>query len=90
LSNASNGFRNTSFIAPGRPGDPKVLEALAQNGLTVESVAGTAKMRIGVNSVEAGSPAEASSKAADRVRQLVPASGYKLSEPKPVNMDEGK
>ena len=47
-------------------------------------------MRIGVNSVEAGSPAEASSKAADRVRQLVPASGYKLSVPEPVNMDEGK
>jgi hypothetical protein len=74
----------------GRPGDPKVLEALTQNGLTVEPVAGTAKVRIGVNSVEAGSPAEASSKAADRVRQLVPASGYLLSEPEQMNMDKDK
>ena len=74
----------------GRPGDPKVLEALTQNGLTVEPVAGTAKVRIGVNSVEAGSPAEASSKAADRVRQLVPASGYQLSEPEQMNMDKDK
>jgi hypothetical protein len=26
----------------------------------------------------------------NRVRQLVPASGYQLSEPEPVNMDKGK
>jgi HAE1 family hydrophobic/amphiphilic exporter-1 len=75
-----------SFILepePGRPGDRRVLEAMTQNGLTVESVAGTAKMRIGVRAVEATSPAEASSKARDRVRQLVPSSGYQLSEPEP-------
>ncbi len=83
-------FSLTLEPEPGRPGDPKVLEALTQNGLTVEPVAGTAKMRIGVNSVEAGSPAEASSKAADRVRQLVPASGYQLSDPEQINMDKGK
>jgi len=83
-------FNLTLEPEPGRPGDPKVLEALTQNGLTVEPVAGTAKVRIGVNSVEAGSPAEASSKAADRVRQLVPASGYQLSEPEQMNMDKDK
>ena len=63
---------------PGRTGDPKLLQALAQSGLTVEPVAGTAMMRIGVRSVEAASPAEASAKALERVRQLVPASGYHL------------
>jgi HAE1 family hydrophobic/amphiphilic exporter-1 len=83
-------FSLTLEPEPGRPGDPKVLEALTQNGLTVKPVAGTAKMLIGVNSVEAGSPAEASSKAADRVRQLVPGSGYQLSEPEQINMDKGK
>jgi HAE1 family hydrophobic/amphiphilic exporter-1 len=75
---------------PGRTGDPKVLQALAQNGLTVEPVVGTAKMRIGVHSVEATSPAEASAKAVDRVRQLVPAAGYHLSEPEQVPMNGSK
>ena len=75
---------------PGRTGDPKLLQALAQSGLTVEPVAGTAKMRIGVDSVEAASPAEASAKALERVRQLVPASGYHLSEPEQVSMNGSK
>jgi hypothetical protein len=44
-------------------------------------------MRIKVPAVQAGSPAEASVKAADRVRQLVPAIGYVLSEPEPINAD---
>jgi hypothetical protein len=48
-------------------------------------VAGTAKMRIGVRAVEAASPSEASEKARERVRQLVPAKGYDLSEAKPLN-----
>ncbi len=77
-----------SFILepqPGRIGDPRVLEVMAQNGLTVEPVAGTAKMRIGVRAVEAASPSEASEKARERVRQLVPANGYELSEAKPLN-----
>ncbi len=77
-----------SFILepqPGRIGDPRVLEVMAQNGLTVEPVAGTAKMRIGVRAVEAASSSEASEKARERVRQLVPANGYELSEAKPLN-----
>jgi HAE1 family hydrophobic/amphiphilic exporter-1 len=75
---------------PGRVGDPMVLQALAQNGLTIEPVPGTAKMRVGVSAVQAESPAEASAKAADRVRQLVPVSGYKLSAPEQVNTDGNK
>jgi HAE1 family hydrophobic/amphiphilic exporter-1 len=77
-------FSLTLEPEPGRPGDPRLLEALAQNGLTVEPVAGTAKMRISVPPVEAGSPREASGKAAERVRRLVPPSGYQLSEPEQV------
>jgi HAE1 family hydrophobic/amphiphilic exporter-1 len=74
---------------PGRLGDRNVLEVLTHNGLTVEPVAGTAKMRIGVPAVQATSPAEASAKAVGRVRELVPATGYNLSEPEPVNPDSG-
>ncbi len=77
-------FSLTLEPEPGRPGDPKVLEMLAQNGLAVEPIAGTAKMRIRVPPVEAASPREASSKAVERVRQLVPPSGYQLSEPEQV------
>src|SRR4029077_12659190 len=77
-------FSMTLEPEPGRPGDPKVLDVLAQDGLSVEPVAGTAKMRIGVPPVEAASPGEASGKAADRVRRLVPAAGYQLSEPEQV------
>ncbi len=80
-------FNLTLEPEPGQPGDRKVLEVLAQNGLSVEPVTGTAKMRIGVHAVQAASPAEASVKAVDRVRELVPATGYRLSEPEPVNSD---
>src|SRR5216684_4489153 len=78
-------FSLTLEPEPGRPGDPRVLEVLAQNGLTVEPVAGTAKMRISVPAVEAKSPREASGKAVERVRRLVPPSGYQLSEPEQVS-----
>jgi hypothetical protein len=81
-------FSMTLEPEPGHLGDPKVLEVLAQNGLSVEPVAGTAKMRIGVKSVQADSPAEASVKAVDRVRQLVPPSGYELSQPEQVETTE--
>jgi len=65
------------------------VEVLTHDGLTVEPVAGTAKMRIGVRSVQATSPAEASAKAIERVRELVPATGYRLSEPEPARPDGG-
>jgi HAE1 family hydrophobic/amphiphilic exporter-1 len=81
---AEYAFSMTLEPEPGNPGDPNVLEVLARNGLTVEPVAGTSKMRIGVGAVEATSAAEASVKAIDRVRHLVPPTGYRLSEPEPV------
>jgi predicted RND superfamily exporter protein len=77
-------FTLTLEPEPGRPGDRTVLETLTKNGLTVEPVAGTSKMRIGVGAVEAASAAEASAKAAGRVRELVPGSGYRLSEPEQI------
>jgi HAE1 family hydrophobic/amphiphilic exporter-1 len=78
-------FTLTLEPEPGRTGDRTVLETLTKNGLTVEPVAGTSKMRIGVRAVEAPSAAEASAKAAGRVRELVPVSGYRLSEPEQIN-----
>jgi HAE1 family hydrophobic/amphiphilic exporter-1 len=90
LAPGAYAFAMTLEPEPGRTGDPRVLEALAKNGLTVEPVSGTPKMRIGVHSVQALSPAEASAIAVDRVRQLVPASGYHLSEPEQVTMNGSK
>jgi hypothetical protein len=80
-------FSLTLEPEPGRVGDRTVLEALTHNGLTVEPVAGTAKMRISVPAVQATSPAEASAMAVGRVRGLVPATGYTLSEPESVSPD---
>jgi HAE1 family hydrophobic/amphiphilic exporter-1 len=82
-------FSLTLEPEPGPPGDLKVLEKLTKNGLTVEPVAGTAKMRVGVPAVRATSTEEATAKARDRVHELVPATGYRLSEPEPepANVD---
>jgi hypothetical protein len=44
-------------------------------------------MSIGVRAVQATSPAEASAKAVERVREFVRATGYRLSEPEPVSPD---
>ena len=66
---------------PGRQGDPKVLETLAANGLELEPVAGTAKMRIKVTHIAAKSGPEAARLAVDGVRRLIPAHGYRLSPP---------
>jgi HAE1 family hydrophobic/amphiphilic exporter-1 len=81
---AGYAFSVTLEPEPGRPGDRRVLEVLAQNGLSVEPVPGTAKVRIGIPAVQATSRAEASVKAVERVREIVPASGYKLSEAEPA------
>ena len=88
-SATSYGFSFTLEPEPGRLGDPKVLEVMTQNGLNIEPVAGTAKMRIGVPPVQAATAAEASNKARDRVRSLVPASGYRLSDPEPAGSEGG-
>ena len=61
-----------------------MLESLRHGGLTIEPVAGTPKMRIRVPAVKAASAAEGATKALDQVRSLVPATGYKLSEPEPL------
>ena len=66
---------------PGHPGDRRVLDALTANGMTVEPVAGTAKVRIRVRADGAGSEADASAAAARRVREVVPPQGYFLSDP---------
>jgi hypothetical protein len=56
---------------------------MIQKGMTVETVDGTSKMRIGVRDVRAKSPEDASEQARKRVKELLPPNGYQLSEPKP-------
>src|SRR5579859_1593665 len=84
---ADYAFTMTLEPEPGRPGDRRILETLTSNGLSIEPVEGTAKVLIGIAGVRARSAAEASAKARDRVRQLVPASGYRISEPEPVETE---
>jgi len=74
---------------PGTTGDPAVLEALANAGLKVEPVAGAAKMRIVVPRVDAGSLTQAQEAAMMRVRALVPATGYRISDPEPTPLKNG-
>jgi hypothetical protein len=69
---------------PGHLGDRAVLEELARHGLSVEPIAGTSKVRVGAVKVEAASTVEASVKAIDQVREIVPAAGYRISAPEPV------
>src|SRR5260370_17698342 len=52
-------FSLTLEPEPVTQGDPKVLQALTKNGLTVEPVAGPPKMRIGVPAIRAASTAVA-------------------------------
>jgi preprotein translocase subunit SecF len=80
-------FTFTLEPEPGRAGDRKVLEAMIQKGMTVETVDGTSKMRIGVRDVRAKSPEDASEQARNRVRELLPSDGYKLSEPETPSPD---
>ena len=82
---AEYAFVMTLEPEPGRPGDRAVLDRMAKNGLKVAPLAGTAKVRIGVPGIRAASQAEASDKARARVRGLVPATGYRLSDPEPVS-----
>jgi len=64
---------------PGQPGDRRVLEVLADNGLEVTPIAGSAKMLITIPAVPGESEAAAVKVALEQVRTLVPASGYVLS-----------
>jgi HAE1 family hydrophobic/amphiphilic exporter-1 len=80
-------FNFTLEPEPGHLGDRKVLDAMTQSGMTVEPLPGTAKMRVGVRGLQAKSSGEASEQARNRVRQLLPSDGYKLSEPEPVEVE---
>ena len=64
---------------PGQPGDRRVLEVLADNGLEVTPVAGSAKMLITIPAVPGESEAASVKVALEQVRTLVPADGYLLS-----------
>jgi len=84
---ADYAFTFTLEPEPGRPGDRTVLETLTRNGLSIEPVDGTAKVLIGVKGVRAQSLAEASAKARDLLHRLVPASGYRITEPELVEAE---
>jgi HAE1 family hydrophobic/amphiphilic exporter-1 len=68
--------------SPGSTGDPKVLEALRSQGLSVEPVDGSPRMRISLSPVPADSDAAAVANALAAVRRIVPATGYVLSNPR--------
>jgi hypothetical protein len=80
-------FNFTLEPEPGHLGDRKVLDAMTQSGMTVEPLPGTAKMRVGVRGLQAKSSGEASEQARNRVRQVLPSDGYRLSEPEPVDVE---
>ena len=67
---------------PGTVGDRSVLDVLTKAGLGVEPVDNTIKMRIRVRRLEAHSDKQAEDLALTRVRSLVPASGYRISDAK--------
>jgi hypothetical protein len=76
--------RNVSLTIepePGRPGDRRVLEALAGSGLEIKPIAGTAKMAIMIPVGEGVSEADAVNSALLQVRTLVPATGYLVTGP---------
>ena len=64
---------------PGQPGDRRVLEVLADHGLEIRPIAGSAKMLISIPAVPGESEAAALEAAVEQVRTLVPASGYLIS-----------
>jgi hydrophobic/amphiphilic exporter-1 (mainly G- bacteria), HAE1 family len=66
---------------PGTTGDRAVLAALEKAGLVVEPVANTARIKIRVAGVEAGTSDQAKASALARVRDLIPPAGYDLSDP---------
>ncbi len=65
---------------PGTTGDRSVLTALEKAGLGVEPVANTARVRILVAQVDAGSADQAKESAVSKVRSLIPPVGYDISD----------
>ena len=65
--------------APGATGDPEVLDALKEHGMTVTPMDGTAQMRIVVPRVKAPSEEAAVEEGLGAVRNVIPAEGYVLS-----------
>jgi hydrophobic/amphiphilic exporter-1 (mainly G- bacteria), HAE1 family len=66
--------------AAGSTGDPKVLDALRQRGMSVAPLDGTAQMRIVVPNVAARSDEAAVSEALDSIREVAPENGYLLTD----------
>lgn len=66
--------------APGSTGDPKVLDSLRSQGLSVAPLDGTPKVRIAIPEVVADSSDAATKAAIARVGRLVPEKGYVLSD----------
>jgi HAE1 family hydrophobic/amphiphilic exporter-1 len=84
------GARNISLTIepePGRPGERRVLEVLAESGLEVKPIAGTAKMAITIPVAHGESEADAVKSGLEQVRTLVPATGYLVSGPKANGAD---
>jgi HAE1 family hydrophobic/amphiphilic exporter-1 len=84
---STDGARKTYSVrvqlepAPGRAGDRAVLEGLLKGGLSIVPVPNSAKFRVMVPGVEAGSESEAKDVAISRVRGIIPKEGYLVSNP---------
>lgn len=65
---------------PGTTGDRSLLTALENAGFGVEPVANTARVRLRMAQVEGASAEKARESALARVRELVPAAGYDISD----------
>ncbi len=65
----------------GTPGDPSVLEALRAAGYRLTYTEGTRQVLIVVPTVAAASEADAAAKAVRSVFKIVPARGYRVSDP---------
>jgi hypothetical protein len=63
-----------------------VLERLAAEGLSFAPIPGSAKVRVTIPRVAAGSEADAKNVAVSRVTQMLPREGYVVSNPE-LNAD---
>ena len=58
-----------------------MLERLAAEGLSIAPIPGSAKVRVTIRRVAAGSEADAKNAAIARVTQMLPRDGYVVSNP---------